>query len=310
MKEAVTLPHTAVLLLTFGGPRSLDEVGWFLERLLGKRPSPAQVEGLKRRYQAIGSASPHAEITERQARALEERLQKREQPLQVYVGMRYGRPLIAEILEKIREKEISRLILLSLSPYCSPFTSEGYYDEVKRVIATWDEEMELIQVDDWYAHPCLCAAWAKRIDKTLKEISERGKGVPVIFTAHSLPLEVASRTPYVEQLEETAKGIIKITGPLRWQLAFQSRARGEGEWLGPEPETILEEILQKGYRETLIVPVGFISDHLETLYDLDISLKKWANSRGIEIIRVSCLNDSPGLIKTLAHLVEGALKGK
>ncbi|MBW2038602.1 MAG: ferrochelatase [Deltaproteobacteria bacterium] len=307
MKEEGALSRTAVLLLAFGGPRSLDEVGWFLERLLGKRPSPAQIEGLKRRYRSIGNASPLPEMTLRQARTLKERLKKGGQPLRVYVGMRYGHPLIAETLEEINKEKASRIILLSLSPYCSPFTSEGYYEEVKKVVALWKERMNFIQVDDWYAHPCLCAAWAKRIDKTLKEISERGKEVPVIFTAHSLPLDAASCTPYVGQLEETIKGIIETTGPLRWQLAFQSRARG-GEWLGPEPETILEELSQKGYKKALIVPVGFICDHLETLYDLDIYLKAWANERGLEIIRVPCLNDSPELIETLAHLVKGALE--
>lgn len=306
MKEE-RLSHTAVLLLAFGGPRSLDEVSWFLKRLVGKRPSGSQIEALKRRYQLIGGASALPEITLRQAKALEERLKEQGQPLEVYIGMRYGRPLIAETLEEIRRKGTSRIILLSLSPYRSPFTSQGYFEEAKRAAAHWEEGIELVQVDDWYAHPSLCKAWAKRISETLGEIHKGEEETPVIFTAHSLPLKMASRSPYVKQLEETIKGIIEITGPLYWYLAFQSRGR-EGEWLEPRPETTLEELFKKGYKKALIVPLGFISDHLETLYDLDISLKGWALSKGIEIIRIPCLNDSPELIGILAQLVKKALE--
>lgn len=306
MKGADTSPDTAVLLLTFGGPHSLDEIEWFLEQLMGKPPSPEHVKDLQSRYRSIGGSSPLPEITDRQARVLEERLHERGQSLSVYVGMRYEHPLIAETLGEIRKKGISRLILLSLSPYHSPFTSEGYYDEVRNVIATWDEGMKLVQVYDWHDHPFLCAAWADQVKKALRDM---GKASPVIFTAHSLPMELVVHAPYVGQLEETVRGIIKLTGPLPWQLAFQSRGRG-GDWLGPEPETVLERLLREGHQEVVITPIGFITDHLETLYDLDISLKGWAGARGIRINRVPCLNDSPGLIETLVQLVEGALKSQ
>lgn len=302
------LSRTAVLVLAFGGPRSLHEVDWFLERLLGEKPSTAQIEGLKRRYQSIGRASPLPGITLRQAKDLNERLREKELTLRVYAGMRYGHPLIAEALEEIRKEKASRIILLSLSPYRSPFTSEGYYEEAERVVGSWAQVVDLIKIDDWYAHPALCAAWANQIVDTLEETPETGEELPVIFTAHSLPQEAATRAPwYVEQLETTAKGIAKIIGLTRWQLAFQSQTRG-GEWLGPQPELVLQELSQQGYHKTLIVPLGFISEHLETLYDLDISLRDWAASQGITIIRVPCLNDSPDLIETLAQLVEGALR--
>jgi ferrochelatase len=129
----------------------------------------------------------------------------------------------------------------------------------------------------------------------------------VIFTAHSLPKDIASVSPYAEQLEETIKGIIQITGPLRWHLAFQSRAGEKEKWLGPNPEMILNNLIKEGFQRALICPIGFMSDHLETLYDLDIALKAWADKQGIEIIRVPCLNDSPELIEVLVQLVEGVL---
>jgi ferrochelatase len=304
------LPQTAIMLLAFGGPRSLDEVALFMEQLTGKKPSSEQIEGLQRRYQAIGGASPLPETTMRQARALEKALKRKGKPLPVFVGMRYSHPLIAETLEEIRKLGISRIILISLSPYRTAFSSEGYYDEVKRIVASWDEGMELVEVDDWHALPSLCAAWAAKIAEAIGRMGAKKDEIPVVFTAHSLPQEVAAGFPYVRQVEETIKGIIRFTGPVRWRLAFQSRGRGGDEWLGPEPEKILADLSQKGYSRVLICPIGFIADHLETLYDLDIVLKAWADKQGIEITRAACLNDAPELIEVLLQLAEGALEGK
>jgi ferrochelatase len=307
MHTEANLSRSAVLLLAFGGPRSVDEVGPFLERLLGREPSPKQIEGLKRRYQAIGGASPLPEMTLRQARALEQGLKKKERPVPVYCGMRYSRPLVAETLEEIAKEGISQLILISLSPYRSSFSSEGYYAEVKQIVAQWEGGMDLIEADDWHAHPGLCAAWAARINAAIGNMGERKAEMAVIFTAHSLPKEATSVSPYEQQLGETITGIIHITGPLRWHLAFQSRAGDKKDWLGPDPEQILEDLIKKGLHKALICPIGFIADHLETLYDLDIALKAWANEQGIEIIRTPCLNDAPQLIEVLVQLVEGAL---
>ena len=302
------LSQTAVMLLAFGGPRSVDEVGPFMKRLMGKSPSPTQIEGLQQRYRAIGGASPLPEMTMRQARTLAGALKRKKTPLPVFWGMRYGRPLIDEALEDMRERGLSRIILISLSPYRSTYSSEGYYAEVERTVAAWSERMELLEADDWHAHPGLCMAWAAQIAQALGKMGVEKDEIPVVFTAHSLPHDVAFNAPYQQQLEETIEGIIKITGPLRWHLAFQSRGRGGGEWLGPEPEKILEDLSQEGYQKALICPVGFIADHLETLYDLDIALKAWADKKDIEIIRTPCLNDAPELIEVLVQLVEGALE--
>ena len=308
MHKEADLSRTAVLLLAFGGPRSVDEVGPFLKKLLGRKPSPQHIEGLKKRYQAIGGGSPLPEITLRQARALEGELRKKGEPVSVFCWMRYSEPLIAEALEQIAKRGVSRLIPISLSPYRSSFSSEGYYAEVQRITAQWGESIDLIEVNDWHAHPGLCAAWAARITETIESMGERKAKIPVIFTAHSLPKEAAAASPYERQLEETITGTIEITGPLRWHLAFQSRAGDRGKWLGPDPELTLEDLMKEGLQKVLICPIGFITDHLETLYDLDIALKGWAEKRGIEISRTSCLNDAPELIEVLVQLVEGVLE--
>jgi ferrochelatase len=306
MHRESTLPRTAVLLLAFGGPGSVEEVGRFLERLLGREPSPQHVAGLRKRYQAIGGGSPLPETTQRVAGALEAALKKRGELLSVYYGMRYSRPFIAEALEEIKKEGIFRVILISLSPYRSPFSSEGYYAEVKRIVVQWEKNIELIQVDDWHAHPGLCSSWATRLNSAIGSMGDEKDEIPVIFTAHSLPKKAAPVSPYERQLEETIKGIIDITGPLHWHLAYQSRAGDREEWLGPEPEQILEDLMKGGFHKALICPIGFITDHLETLYDLDIVLTAWANERGLGITRVPCLNDTPELIEVLVQLVEGA----
>jgi len=310
MKKEGDLSRSAIMLLAFGGPRSLDEVAAFVEQLVGKKPFPEQIVGLQQRYQAIGGASPLPATTMRQARALEKALQKKGKPLPIFVGMRYSHPLIAETLEEIRKRGITRIILVSLSPYRTAFSSEGFYAEVKRIIAAWNEKVKLIEIDDWHAHPALCAAWAAKIAEAIEIMGARKDEIPVVFTAHSLPCDVASNSPYQQQLEETSKGITDITGTLRWRLAFQSRGRGSEAWLGPEPETILKELAEQGCHKVLICPIGFIADHLETLYDLDIVLKAWADKQGIEISRVPCLNDAPQLVEVLVQLVEAALKRK
>jgi ferrochelatase len=310
MNKEGDLSRSAVLLLAFGGPRSVAEVPAFVERLMGKKPSPQLIEDLQRRYQAIGGASPLPETTMRQARALEKALREKGKPLPVFFGMRYSQPLIPETLEETRAKGISRIILLSLSPYRTALASEGYYNEVKQVMADWGERMEIIEVDDWHAHPALCRAWAARLAEATKKMGVRKEKLSVLFTAHSLPQEAASDSTYVRQLEETIAGITKLTGPLHWRLAFQSRGRSEGLWLKPEPEQCLEEFAAEGRDKTIICPIGFITDHLETLYDLDIWLKQWAEKRGIKIMRVPCLNDAPALIEVLCQLVENALEKK
>ena len=167
------LSRSAIMLLAFGGPRSLDEVALFMEQLMGKKPSSEQIEGLQQRYQAIGGASPLPETTMRQARALEKALKKTGRPLPVFVGMRYGHPLIAETLEEIRKRGISRIILVSLSPYRSAFSSEGYYDEVKRIVAAGMKAWSSLRLMTGMPILLLCAAWAAKIAEAIGRMGAR-----------------------------------------------------------------------------------------------------------------------------------------
>lgn len=292
--------RNAVLLLAFGGPRSLDEIPEFLKLLMGRSPTLEQLAEVRRRYEAIGGRSPLPATTMRQQALLEEALAAKGIPLPISVGMRYTQPLIPDALQELKSEGAETVVLIPLTPYRSPYTSEGLYEEAKQAATSLG--LRTIEPPDWQRHPLLCAAWAKKIQEGKKD-----GDIPILFTAHSLPELVANRYNYQRQLEETIAGILAITGPLPWRLAFQSQRKGE-KWLGPCPEEVLQDLFKKGGGQVLVVPIGFITDHLETLYDIDIQLKDWGKVVGIEVIRVPCLNEAPELIALLCDLVERGLE--
>lgn len=306
MNAGQNFSHTALLLLAFGGPRTLDEVTPFLNKLMGRRPSDRQVRECTVRYEAIGGGSPLPAITMRQASALRDVLTAEGYPVAVYVGMRYGAPSIDDAVTQMAKDETSRVVMCSLSPYRSPYTSEGYYEEAKKL--SYEKGMtNVVEIEPWYTHPSLQASWARHLERVAGEAGISIMNTPVIFTAHSLPLSVGASYGYVDQLHATIEGIRTLIGPLTWHLAFQSRGRGDEQWLTPTPETILEQLRDLGHKKAVVVPLGFVTDHMETLYDLDIALWKWAQSRGLEITRVPCFNDQSYFIRTLADVVNESL---
>jgi len=204
------------------------------------------------------------------------------------------------------QDKISRVVMCSLSPYRSPYTSEGYYQEARR-ISYQKGVLNVVEINPWYAHPSLWAAWAEHLRRDSNGVEISLVNTPVLFTAHSLPLAIAASCRYVDQLRATIEGILTLMGPFTWHLAFQSRGREGAQWLTPTPEAVLEQLHDQGHRKTVVIPIGFVTDHLETLYDLDIILGRWARSRGQEITRVPCFNDRPYFISALADVVTDRL---
>ena len=307
MNPDSTLRRTALLLTAFGGPHTLDDVPPFLTELLGRRPSDRQVRDLAARYESIGGGSPLPAMTMRQAAALRELLAGEGYPVAVYVGMGHGRPSIAQAVTQMAHDGMARVVMCSLSPYRSPYTSEGYYRETRRLCGHTCIQ-QVVEIDPWYAHPSLWAAWAEHLGK-IDDREEIWSGTtPVVFTAHSLPLSIATSCGYVDQLRVTIEGIMTLVPPLAWHLAFQSRGRGHEPWLTPAPETVLEQLRGRGHENVVVVPLGFVADHLETLYDLDISLRTWAQSRGQTITRVPCFNDHTYFVRALADVVREKLR--
>jgi ferrochelatase len=301
----------ALLLLAFGGPRSLDEVEFLLTRLFqGRKPSPEQIEKVKERYQLIGGFSPLPKITQEQARGLEEKLKSRGYPFKSYVGMRYARPLIEVTMKEILQDGITEVIAIPMAPFQSRASTGAYIEEVNRVKKNLGQEMAVSFVVGWHLHPLFLEAIRERIREGLKEFDqEERKRVHLLFTAHSLPASIVEKDPYAKEIEASIKGVLEGIEPLPWHMAYQSKGGGHEEWVGPDVESVLEGLSEKKIHEVLIVPIGFVSDHIEILYDIDILYRKKAESLGMMLKRSPSLNFSERFIEALSSIVEEHMKG-
>ena len=296
----------ALLLLAFGGPRSLDEVEFLLTRLFqGRKPSADQVERVKERYRLIGGFSPLLNITQEQARGLEEELKKRGYSFKSYVGMRYGHPLIEETLKEILRDGITEIVALPMAPFQSRASTGAYMEEVNRVRKNLDKEVSLSFAIGWHLHPLFIEAVRERIKEGLKEFDEEErKRVHLLFTAHSLPKSIIEKDPYAKEIGASIQGVLEKLGPFPWHLAYQSKGGGTEEWVGPDVESVLGELSKEKIREVLIVPIGFVSDHIEILYDIDILYQNKAKLLGMRLKRTPSLNFSKRFIEALATIVE------
>ena len=296
----------ALLLLAFGGPRSLDEVEFLLTRLFqGRKPSADQVERVKERYRLIGGFSPLLNITQEQARGLEEELKKRGYSFKSYVGMRYGHPLIEETLKEILRDGITEIVALPMAPFQSRASTGAYMEEVNRVRKNLDKEVSLSFAIGWHLHPLFIGAVRERIEEGLKEFDEEErKKVHLLFTAHSLPKSIIEKDPYAKEIGASIQGVLEKLEPFPWHLAYQSKGGGPEEWVGPDVESVLGELSKEKIREVLIVPIGFVSDHIEILYDIDILYQDKAKLLGMRLKRTPSLNFSKRFIEALATIVE------
>jgi ferrochelatase len=258
----------------------------------------------------IGGSSPLPEITWRQAKALEEKLKAKGFAFKSYVGMRYGHPLIEETLKIILQDRIHEVIAIPMAPFQSRESTGAYVEEVKRVQKNIGEEIEVSFAVGWYLHPLFLEAVREKIREGIMEFtSEERKKVHLIFTAHSLPKSIIEKDPYAREIEASIKGILDGLEPMPWRMAYQSKGAGPEEWVGPDVESVLEALSKESIREILIVPIGFVSDHIEILYDIDILYQEKAKSMGMVLKRTSSLNVSERFIKALATIVEEHIKG-
>ncbi len=296
----------ALLLLAFGGPRSLDEVEFMMTRLFqGRKPSAEQIGRVKERYRLIGGFSPLLKITQEQAKGLEEELKKRGYSFKSYVGMRYGHPLIEETLKEVLHDGIMEIIALPMAPFQSRASTGAYIEEVNRVKKNLDKEVSLSFVVGWYLHPLFLEAVRERIREGLKGFDEEErKKVHLLFTAHSLPKSIVEKDPYAKEIEASIKGVLEGLEPFPWHTAYQSKGGGPEEWVGPDVESVLEELSKNKIQEVLIVPIGFVSDHIEILYDIDILYQDKAKLLGMQLKRTPSLNFSKRFIEALAAIVE------
>lgn len=289
----------AVLLLAHGSPNSVGDVPAFLLRVTGGRPLPPEaVEEVSRRYAALGK-SPLTELTLRQAELLAQQI-----GMPVYVGMRNWHPFVAQALQQMQADGIRHAVVICLAPHNSR-TSVGLYR--KSMEQSTDLEMTFDFVESWHDQPSLIQAFAEKLKSGREQANrESGTPVPVIFTAHSVPERtVRDGDPYETQARHTAALVAAAAGlePPEWTFAFQSQGISGGPWVGPTVEETITRLKQSGHGEVFVQPIGFLCDHVEILYDIDILFKNVAKEQGMRLWRAESLNDSPLLTSALAQVV-------
>jgi protoporphyrin/coproporphyrin ferrochelatase len=301
-----TLPNAdkkAVLLLAHGSPDSVDEVPEFLLQVTGGRPLPPQaIDEVKHRYGLIGR-SPLTELTIEQGALLE-----RELGLPVYVAMRNWKPFIAGVMDSMSRDQVSEAVVICLAPHNSR-TSVGLYRAA--LSRNRQPPFAIDFVECWHDHPLLVQAFsAKLVAGWQKACREAAAEVPVIFTAHSVPLRtITEGDPYEAQAKATATLVAREASlpTSLWSFAFQSQGMAGGAWLGPTVEDTILEFERAGHRGIFIQPIGFLCDHVEVLYDIDIAFKQFAEQRGMRLWRAESLNDSPWLTKALAEIARSRM---
>lgn len=284
----------AVLLVAHGTVENLDDLPAFLLRIRHGRPAPAELLGeMRRRYEAI-HGSPLLEITRAQAATLERRLE-----LPVLVGMRLWHPTVEEALADAMARGVTRLCVLPLAPY----SVHVYCDAAERSLSSVGGELQLVRAEPWGTEPAFVEAHVARIRHTLRDDTEAA----IVMTAHSLPTRaIQSGDPYEAQVRASAAAIGDALGR-PFQLAFQSQGADGGDWLGPDLRSVLGQVAAGGARRVLIAPIGFLADHVETLYDLDIEAAAWATDLGLELLRVPALNLDLRLAEAMAAVARRAL---
>ncbi len=295
------MSQQAVLLIAHGSPERVEDIPEFLQNISRGRPMPeAVVREVQHRYSLIGS-SPLTRITRRQADGV-----SRDLGLPVYVGMRNWHPFIADTLQQMAADGVTSVVAICLAPHNSR-TSVGLY---KEVLFGHDPKFAIDFVEEWHDHPLLIAAFAEKLRAGwTKACAEHGSQLPVLFTAHSVPQRtVAEGDPYETQTRETAALVAAQVPEIgAWRFAFQSQGMSGGEWLGPTVEDTIATLRQSGHTGVFVQPIGFVCDHVEILFDIDILFRQYAGERGMTLYRAESLNDSPLFVRAVADLARSRL---
>ncbi|MGO9317393.1 MAG: ferrochelatase [Terracidiphilus sp.] len=306
----------AVLLLAHGTPETIEQIPEYLLNVTGGRPLPPEVmEEIQRRYALIGH-SPLTEITLEQGRLVESELAVIGEPIPVYVGMRNWSPFIADVVRHLRTDGVEEAAVLCLAPQNSRLSVGLYRRALETAIAAEASGLRIDFTESWAQHPFLIDAFAERLSPAWNKLSaEMGAPVPVLFTAHSVPTRTIQASegqpadPYAEEAQRTAELVAdRVPEIPQWFFAFQSQGASGGPWLGPTVEETLQSIAASGAKTILLQPIGFLCDHVEILYDVDIYFREYAARLNLRLERPESLNASVLLAKAIADLARQGLK--
>ena len=286
-----------VLLLAHGAPERLEDVASYLTFVRGGRPaSPRIVEEVERRYQAIGGSSPLLAWTRAQAEALERML-----AIPVFFGMRNWHPFIRETMDRVRDRGLERIVAIAMAPQFSELSVGLYIRHTEEARREAGVAAEIRWARSFHDEPLLIAAFAEKLEPV-------AAGRKVLLTAHSVPEKaLAGGDPYDRETRATAAAVAARLGLADWEFAYQSQGLTDDRWLGPTVESCLDRYAAAGLREVVVDPIGFVCDHVETLYDVDVVFRNYAAERGISLLRPESLNGSPAFTAALAEVAKRCL---
>jgi ferrochelatase len=296
-----------LLVMAYGGPNNMDEVEPYLLDVRGYRPTaPEIIKEVRERYREIGGRSPIRERTQAQAEALESALNVSDKDFKAFVGMRHWHPYIKDSLAEMRKQGIDRAVGLVMAPHYSRMSIGAYYKKIEEANCP----IQFVRVEDWHLENGYLDALADRVRAALQCFpADIRADVPIIFTAHSLPQKILEwNDPYPIQLRETVSAVMERLGPHPHEFAFQSAAISTEPWLGPDAGEIIKRMASEGKKNILLCPIGFVTEHVEILYDVDIVYQKLAKSMNVHLERIEMLNTAPAMIDRLAQLIRTKTK--
>jgi protoporphyrin/coproporphyrin ferrochelatase len=300
---------TAVLVMAYGSPAGPGELeAYYTHIRRGRRPPPPLLAELRARYEAIGGRSPLLEITRAQASALRAALRGAGHgDVEVAVGMKHAPPFLEDAAQQLARSGAEHVVGLVLAPHYSRMSVQEYGDRVQAALAGGPR---FTLVRSWATEPGYVRYLATAVRDALAALGPAAAGAEVLFTAHSLPERIlGAGDPYPDELRATAEAVAGAAGLERWRIAWQSAGRTEERWLGPDVLEVLPRLVEAGATGVVVCPAGFVADHLEVLYDLDVEAAAEARALGLPFARTAMPNADPALAATLATAVDAHLRG-
>ena len=294
--------------MAHGAPTSVDDIPLYLKNIRGGTDSsPEVIQIIRDRYEAVGGSSPLLEITKGQAEKLEIFLNQNGGNFKVYIGMRNWVPYLRDVVKQMLEDGVGKIIALCLAPQYSTWSTKLYFNAFNDALEkNLKGDLPPVQmIGSWANQPSLIDAFVEKYNIAMDKIRTLGyEKVHTVFTVHSIPAESLEQGDfYDKEYDSTVKAIVERVKPYRWYQAYQSQGMIPVPWLGPTVESVLDRIAKIGPKPVLIVPVGFVSDHVETLYDIDIEFSRYAKSKNLTLFRTESLNQSPLFTEALASVV-------
>ncbi|TVR72254.1 MAG: ferrochelatase [Sphaerobacteraceae bacterium] len=302
------------MLMAYGGPDKLEDVpDYLLDVRSGRAMSQELVDEFVERYREIGGRSPILELTRAQAKGVEKALNNRKAKesgikYTCYVGMRHWDPYIRDVVPQIVEDKVDKIVGVVMAPHYSKMSVGKYMEQLREGLEKAGSDIPVHEVHSWKDQPMFISGVSSRIRDALRTFpADIRKDVPIVFTAHSLPVRILEwGDPYPDELRVSVEMVADRVRQRHWRFAYQSQGASAEPWLGPEVEETLDELAAEGFKHVLMVPIGFVCDHVEILYDVDIEHKAHAEKLGMELSRIKSLNDGPMLCRAVAESVRKA----